>query len=442
MSTVRLKFAFEPIIGGVWGDEPKGDSNDMVCVRVADFDDQAGKVATGKLTMRNISPSEQKGRVLQQGDLLLEKSGGGDQTSVGRSVLFDHGFTAVNSNFIALLRPRAGHDAKFLTYLMRGLYHGGGSIPHIKQTTGIQNLDCDSYLSRACDIPSLPEQQRIAGYLDDVTGRVDRLVASRRRQMELLREQRAALIEQAVTRGLDPNAPFKDSGLPWLGRIPKHWRIARLKHLCSHVVDCLHSTPDYDPEGEYPAIRTADVTPGHIDIDGAKRLSHKDYIAQVQRLVPEAGDIVYSREGERFGIAACVPEGVELCVSQRMMHFRVRHGANSHFVMWQLNTNPVYAQALADVFGSTSPHVNVETITNYFMTEPPFEEQIKIAEFIETEIAKLDALFSAYGRQLDLLMEYRAALIHERVIGQRTAVLAAQDERALSEAFPSESPRN
>ena len=143
------------------------------------------------------------------------------------------------------------------------------------------------------------------------------------------------------------------------------------------------------------------------------------------------GDIVYSREGERFGIAACVPEGVELCVSQRMMHFRVRRGVNSRFVMWQLNTNPVYAQALADVFGSTSPHVNVETIKNYAMAEPPLEEQIEIAEFIETEIAKLDALLTAYTRQLELLTEYRAALIHECVTGQRAVPELRQAGRAV-----------
>jgi type I restriction enzyme S subunit len=88
MSEMRLKFAFEPIIGGVWGEEPNGDVNDMVCVRVADFDDTACRVSATKLTARNISLSEQRGRVLQQGDLLLEKSGGGDQTAVGRTVLF------------------------------------------------------------------------------------------------------------------------------------------------------------------------------------------------------------------------------------------------------------------------------------------------------------------------------------------------------------------
>src|SRR5271155_3848148 len=201
MSGMRLKFTFEGPIGGVWGDEPQGDVNDIVCVRVADFDDEAGKVSTDKLTIRNIAQSEQKGRILKPGDLLLEKSGGGDQTLVGRCVRFDHDFIAVSSNFIALLRPKAGHDSNFLYYLMSSMYHGGGSFPHIKQTTGIQNLDCHSYLSRPVDLPSLAEQKRISTYLDEVTQEVERLVRLRRQQMELLREQRIALIQRTVTRG-------------------------------------------------------------------------------------------------------------------------------------------------------------------------------------------------------------------------------------------------
>jgi type I restriction enzyme S subunit len=101
----------------------------------------------------------------------------------------------------------------------------GGSIPHIKQTTGIQNLDCSSYLGQDFNFPAPEKQRQIAAYLDAVAGKIDRLVALRRRQMELLREQRAALIQQAVTRGLDSNVPLKESGLPWLGKIPGHWEV-------------------------------------------------------------------------------------------------------------------------------------------------------------------------------------------------------------------------
>ena len=306
-------------------------------------------------------------------------------------------------------------DSDFLFYLFtsgemfKGLGNWGTQL----------NLNTDIIGEIEIPVPSLTEQQRIAAYLDSATGKIDRLMSLRRRQMELLREQRAALIQQAVTRGLNPRAPLKDSGLPWLGQIPKHWVMTRLKHLCSHIVDCLHMTPNYDPNGEYPAIRTADITPGKIDVEGAKRLTRGDYLIQVQRLTPLAGDIVYSREGERFGIAACVPPDTELCVSQRMMHFRVRKGVHSEFVMWQLNTQPVYAQALVYVFGSTSPHINVETIKNYVMFEPPFDEQCEIVDTIQRETAKLDGLHRSYQRQLELLAEYRASLIHESVTGQR-----------------------
>ena len=255
---------------------------------------------------------------------------------MGRAVCFNHDFRAVCSNFIALLRPAKHHDPWYLTYLLQALYENGGSVPHIKQTTGIQNLDCASYLNNWFSFPNTDEQIRIARSLTEETEQIDRLIGLRRRQIQLLQQQRAAIIQEASTRGIDPQVEFRETGLPWLGSIPKRWRVSRLKHLCSHIVDCLHSTPIYREDGEYPAIRTADVTPGRINTNGAKRVNRDGYLVQVQRLVPQVGDIVYSREGERFGIAACVPPNIELCVSQRMMHFRSAHGVNGRYLMWQL----------------------------------------------------------------------------------------------------------
>jgi type I restriction enzyme S subunit len=267
-------------------------------------------------------------------------------------------------------------------------------------------------------LPPPPEQRAIALFLDRETARLDGLVAQKEKLLALLEEKRASLITHAVTSGLNPHAPTKPSDIPWLGNIPKQWRVARLKHLCSRIVDCLHSTPNYSDDGEYPAIRTADVTPGVIHLEGAKRLDRTQYLIQTQRLIPEMGDIVYSREGERFGIAACVPSGVKLCVSQRMMHFRVRQGANSQFLMWQLNSKLVYSQALQYVFGATSPHVNVETIANYILTEPPLQEQNSIASFIGRETGKLDALSEKMLVAIAKLRERRTALISAAVTGQ------------------------
>ena len=427
MSIMRLKFAFTPIIGGVWGDEPKGDSNDMVCVRVADFDDQAGKVSTEKLTKRNISPSEQRGRVLQRGDLLLEKSGGGEQTSVGRSVRFDHDFTAVSSNFIALLRPRDGHDASFLTYLMRALYHGGGSIPHIKQTTGIQNLDCDSYLSRAFNFPATTDERRIAGYLDEATGKVDRLVALRRRQMELLREERAALIQQAVTRGLNPRAPLKDSGLPWLGKIPKHWdEPTRLKYV-STLKGRLGwqglKAEEYRDEGPY-VVSSAHFENFRILCDQCPRVTQERYELDSNIQLRE-GDLLLMKDGAALGKLAFVDTlPGPACLNSHLLLLRPiqidgEPCYDPQFLFCLMQTSLFQEQIKVSATGTTFFGVSQEAIGELRVALPPLDEQEEILAHIRRATTKLDGLHRSYVRQLALLAEYRAALIHECVTGQR-----------------------
>lgn len=203
----------------------------------------------------------------------------------------------------------------------------------------------------------------------------------------------------------------RDSGLPWLAEIPQHWDVSRLKFETTHIVDCLHATPPYDPEGEFPAIRTSDVEPGRLLLHQAYRLTTENYLRWTERLVPVEGDILYTREGERFGIAACVPTGVRLCISQRMMLFRIRPDRDSSYFMWQLNARHVYEQAAEDQVGAAAPHVNVEKIQNFRLLVPPLDEQREIVERIARETSRIDALVAAKQRLLDLLVEKRKAII-------------------------------
>ncbi len=268
-------------------------------------------------------------------------------------------------------------------------------------------------------IPPLDEQRAIAAFLDRETARIDALIEKKRRQIELLQEKRAALISHAVTKGLNPNAPMKDSGIEWLGQIPAHWERKRLKHVTSHIVDCIHATPDYIEDGAYPAIRTADVSPGRLDLKDARRVDEESFRRQISRLKPKPMDIVYSREGERFGMAALVPIGCEVCISQRMMLFRALSGiVKSDFLMWQLNASIVYRQAEQDVIGATSPHVNVETIRNFWLAVPPIQEQRAIADVISSGTEHTDCTSERISKGIEALREYRTALISAAVTGK------------------------
>jgi type I restriction enzyme S subunit len=302
--------------------------------------------------------------------------------------------------------------------------------------TGIregQNIDFER-LSRAyMPLPPAEEQDAIGRFLNWAVERLERAIRAKRKVIALLNEQKQAIIHRAVTRGLDASAPLKPSGIPWLGDIPQHWVVRRLKFVAVQIVDCLHATPRYSEFGAYPAIRTADISPGVVHISKAKRISSTDYERWTARLEPVEGDILYSREGERFGIAACVPAGAKLCISQRMMVFRIAKGHCAEFVMRLLNSQSTYGQALQDVIGATAPHVNISTIKNFFLATPEREEQETIVDHVRAEVRPIEGAVSRLEREIELLREYRTRLLADVVTGKldvREAAVGLSEEDA------------
>lgn len=182
--------------------------------------------------------------------------------------------------------------------------------------------------------------------------------------------------------------PVDANGLP---ELPTGWSWTTIDVLSSHIVDCLHSTPEYVETG-HPAIRTADVVRGRLLLDQARCVTPRTYADRIVRLEPEPGDVLYTREGERFGLAALVPRGVKLCLAQRMMHFRVETPVHSAWFMWALNSPDAYKQAVRDVGGSTSPHVNIGSMRKFVVPLPPIAEQVALAEAIESAWRKADAV--------------------------------------------------
>ena len=413
----RAKWSVSACQNGIWGAEPSGD-DDLACIRVADFDRQSLRVSTEKLTMRGIEAKERRNRLLETGDLLLEKSGGGEQQLVGAVVEFNQSFPAVSSNFIARMVACKEVNSRFLVYVHSHLYAGRVNYRSIKQTTGIQNLDSQAYLDELIAYPPHDEQQTIARFLDFKTAQIDALIAKKQTLLDKLAEKRTALISHAVTKGLDPQVKMKDSGVAWLGQIPAHWKMTRLKYATSMIVDCPHDTPEYSDEGGYLVVRTANLVQGKMDLSQAYRVEEDEYRHRVRRAVVRPDDILYGREGERWGFAATVPGHPVVCLGQRMMQFRAGTHFHSRFLMWHLNADCVYQQGALDTSGSTAPHVNVETIKNYWLVEPRSDEQVRIADFLDRASNRLDEQFARAKQAIEKLQEYRSALITNAVTGK------------------------
>jgi len=193
---IKIKYLITKPISGQWGDEKKNNSEDLYCLRVADFQELV--VKDYDLTIRNIKPS--KDQVLKSNDLLIEKSGGGEKTPVGRVVLFNHNFMAVTSNFVSKVSIVSNLAIpKYILYLFKTINNIKWNVRSIKQTTGIQNIDMYHYLDNIIYIPELEEQKETVKLIEINTSKSDSAIFKARTEIEKIKEYQESLITNIVT---------------------------------------------------------------------------------------------------------------------------------------------------------------------------------------------------------------------------------------------------
>jgi type I restriction enzyme S subunit len=194
----RLKIIIPSCVNGVWGEEPKNNGNDIYCIRVADIDDKTYGINENNLTLRNITKSEQKLRLLKPFDLLIEKSGGGEVTPVGRVVIYNLKHIAVTSNFMAKLKISKEMNSEFIYYVLRSLYANRMNVQSIKATTGIQNLDFNSYMQNLVAIPPIDEQNLIVKKITSEISNIDIVISKAKKEIASIKEYRETLITDLI----------------------------------------------------------------------------------------------------------------------------------------------------------------------------------------------------------------------------------------------------
>src|SRR5680860_906221 len=415
----RLGTSVQGCINGTWGSEPNG-HQDLPCVRVADFDRTRHRVRITNPTLRAISPSERNRRLLRSGDLLLEKSGGGDLQPVGVVMLYDHDAEAVCSNFVARMPVAAGFDSAYLTYLHSHLYAIRLNVRSIKQTTGIQNLDSSSYLSESVTLPPLPEQAAIVRFLDHADRRIRRYIRAKQKLIKLLEEQKQAIIHRAVTRGLDPNVRLKPSGVEWLGDVPEHWVLvpnrAMLRRRKALVGD-RHS------EYELLSLTKAGVIVRDVSTGRGKFSADMGSSQEVR-----VGDLIFCL----FDVPE-TPRTVGLSQHNGMITgaytvFECRDSQLARFLeAFYIAMDD--RKLLGPLYSGLRNTIPPSIFLGIKSPVPPLPEQAAIIRFLDEATAGIAGTIDRARREIDLLREYRTSLIADVVTGKR-------DVREAAARFP------
>ncbi|UIP26004.1 restriction endonuclease subunit S [Acinetobacter towneri] len=363
-----------------------------------------------EFTFKKLSCSE-----VYAGDILISRL----NLPIGRACIVpDLNNRIVTSVDNVIFRPDEEYHPKFLVYLF-------SSKEYFQNTENIARGATMQRISRGLlgnirvVMPSKDEQTQIANFLDHETAKIDHLIEKQQQLIELLKEKRQAVISHAVTKGLDPNVPMKDSGVEWLGEVPEHWVIPRLKQLIkygSSISYGIVQPGDALDEG-IPFIQTTNISKGSFELQDFQKTSVA-IESNYPRSRLEGGEVILGIRAS-IGAAFVVPmsfKGVNL--SRGIARIIPNALLKSDFLVWYFKSNAVDQYWGLSKQGSTFSEVSIETVRELSVVVPPIDEQEKISEFLSFELGKLERLISSAENQKLLLLERRTALISAAVTGK------------------------
>lgn len=389
----------------------------------------------------SINVLEIQNRVIKNDILFLQSSETLDE--VGKSAIYLSDKEIYLNTFCKGFRVQKSAYPIFLNYLFVSLTYKRYFMQNCSGFTRI-NLRQEHFLDIPLIIPPIEEQKAIADFLDSKCKQIESFVDKKQKLIALLNEKKQALINQCVTKGLDKNVNFKDSGIEHLGAIPTHWEIKRLKYIVSlqnqksgNIDSLVASLPQND---EYLCHSNDSASSRHSDLERSEREeSHKNnntnFRIGLENIESKTGkyiptsEIVFEEDGIKFEngdilfgklrpylAKVFLADRGGICVSEFLV-LRTK-GANNHFLKF-LMLSPLFIDIVdSSTYGTKMPRANWEFIGNLKIPLPPIEEQKQIAEFLDSEISKIDSIIVKIKKQIELIKEYKNSLINQAVCGR------------------------
>ena len=337
---------------------------------------------------------------IKNGDLLITKDG-----TVGKVAIVDGLASKASLNSgVLLIRTQPEYDKKFLFWVIQSeefwrwfrLKNAGNStIIHLYQ---------GDFAEFSYTFPRISEQKAIADYLDKRCGEIDSIIADIEKQIELLKQYKKSLITETVTKGLDKSVPMKDSGIKWRGMIPEAWKIKRLKYVMNNY------DSQRKPIEAQERTQSGDVLYDYYGASGAIDKIDKYIFDETSLLIGEDGANLVLRSLPLIYIA----EG-KYWVNNHAHILRPKKGIHLHYIAHLMEM----VDYLPYITGSAQPKLSQENLNNVLLIVPPYEEQKLIADYLDTECKKINAVIEAKQQQLELMQQHKKSLIYEYVTGKK-----------------------
>ncbi len=323
----------------------------------------------------------------------------------------------VLSSTMAVVKPNDTINKQFLFYRFKDFER---YLKDITVGMGIPHVNPQEFLNFSFFIPSLNEQSLIANYLDHKTAEIDELIAKKEHLLELYEEEKKAIINRAVTKGINPNVKMKDSGIPWLGEIPEHWEVKKLKYVVSKIGSGI--TPKgganvYKLSG-IPLLRSQNIHFNGLKLDDVAYISKEIHDSMSNSKV-KPGDVLLNITGASIGRCYFVENDLgEANVNQHVCIIRPQN-IDTKFLYYILRSNIGQKQIVLEQTGSGREGLNFEVLRNFFIPTTSLQEQQQIVSHIEKQLSLIDSKIEKTKKVIELLKEYKTSLISEVVTGKR-----------------------
>jgi type I restriction enzyme S subunit len=397
---------------GVFDERKEADQPDMELLSVTI---NRGVIKQDEITAKKDSSNEDKSKykVVRQNDLAYNKMRMW-QGAIGAS---DR--DGIVSPAYIVLRPRDALYSRYYHYLYRTEAFIAEANRHsYGLCLDMNSLRYEDFKSIYSPVPPREDVVRIVAFLDQKTTEIDAAIAKKKRLIELLQEQKSILINQAVTRGLNPDVPMRDSGVEWIGRVPNHWPTMRFKRCFSLIKDGLHHTPKKHDKG-VNFVSTQHVRNRQIDIENATKISQKDYWLGHPRVRPEAGDVLITLVGS-IGFAAIVKnEHLPLSCTRHVGYVRPLEKKINRDFLLHYTESPAFGSFIdKNVSKTAQPSIYLSSISNHEIALPPLIEQQQIVAWLDQQIELYQRISASANEQISHLEGMKVALIDDVVTGK------------------------
>jgi type I restriction enzyme S subunit len=352
---------------------------------------------------------------LREDDIIVVRSG----AYTGDSALVTADWYGSIAGFEIVLRTTRYAEPKFLAYALLSPAVFEQQIRPLSSRAAQPHLNAEELGDVEVFLPPVEVQRTTADYLDRETARVDALIAAKERVLELLAEKRRALITRAVTRGLDPHAALRDSGVPWLGEIPVHWHVVPLMHLTQPDRPIMYGIvlPGPDVGDGVPILKGGNVRPDRMKLASLARTTPEIESPYARARLRE-GDLVYSIRGS-IGDCELVPRELQGSnITQDVARVAPRADISASWLRYSLLSEPIRQALASGSLGAAVRGVNIFDLKRARVPTPPLDEQESLVKYLTTSLDRLDSLASQTQLTIALSNERRAALIAAAVTGK------------------------